>query len=320
MRNPSPQPPFSTDFAPITSTLSPFGGTRSRSSETDQVPPRQGCLLQENAATLQLIERLATLLEGQYRRRTTMSEDEQRKTLSGSFPTTAWRFIEIAQDAGHVDYVPAINGFIAAYWKPVFVFLRARGLRLHHAEDLTQGFFLKFLEHDWLQKADPARGRFRNYLLRLLVWFIADQRPKRSSAQRRFEQNVVSVQTLITDDERSFEPSTDETPESAFMKQWAASLVEKVRNQLRDRYRAGGREHWYEVFAARHFPETPGDRPSQDALATKHGLDRNEVRKILAQVQNRFDRLLRAEVRDEGGDEAEIEQELAELLSLLERR
>src|SRR5262245_54823363 len=131
----------------------------------------------------------------QYPECPTMENHEPTRIGSGQFPTTAWRFIEVAQDASHPDHAHAMNGFIEAYWRPVFVFLRARGLPLHRAEDVTQEFFLQFLQRDWLQKADRERGRFRNFLLRLLVWFVADQGPKRSPAQRRFEQNIVSVQT-----------------------------------------------------------------------------------------------------------------------------
>ena len=200
------------------------------------------------------------------------------------------------------------------------MFLRARGLPLHRAEDLTQEFFLQFLQRDWLQKADRERGRFRNFILRLLVWFVADQGPKRSPAQRRFEQNIVSVQTLLTDEDRAFEPSTGDTPEIAFMKQWAATLVDKVKRQLRELYQVEGRQVWFDIFASRHFSGESGEQLTQEELATKFGMNRNAIRKALDQVQKRFDRLLRAEIRDEIGEEAEIDREITELLGLLEGR
>jgi hypothetical protein len=65
--------------------------------------------------------------------------------------------------------VPALNRFIVLYWKPVFYFLRARGQGLHQAEDLTQAFFTRLLERDWVRRADPQRGRFRTFLLTLLT-------------------------------------------------------------------------------------------------------------------------------------------------------
>lgn len=85
------------------------------------------------------------------------SEKDARHT-SGSpqFPTTAWSFIHTVQDRGRSDFVPAMNRFITAYWKPVFYFVRAKGYPLHVAEDLTQEFFLRFLERDWLQKKERS--------------------------------------------------------------------------------------------------------------------------------------------------------------------
>ena len=93
-----------------------------------------------------------------------MSQTESSATSGSHFPTTAWTFIRVVQDDQASQHLPAMNRFMARYWKPVFYFLRARGRPLHHAEDLTQEFFLRLLEHKWLDKADSQRGRFRTYL------------------------------------------------------------------------------------------------------------------------------------------------------------
>src|SRR5438552_4149470 len=103
-----------------------------------------------------------------------MPNDSTFRSSAAPFPTTAWGFIQSIKDCADVDYLPALNPFLAAYWKPVFCFLRARGYRLHEAEDLTQAFFLRFLERDWILKVDPQKGRFRTFLLTLLVRFVAD--------------------------------------------------------------------------------------------------------------------------------------------------
>lgn len=85
------------------------------------------------------------------------------------FPTTAWSLIRLAQDKNSPEALAAFNRCIAGYWKPIFYFLRARGCSPHRSEDLTQEFFLKFYERNWLDRADPERGRFRSYLLLLAI-------------------------------------------------------------------------------------------------------------------------------------------------------
>jgi hypothetical protein len=49
---------------------------------------------------------------------------------------------------------------------------------------------LKFLEHDWLAKADAPRGRFRNYLL--AIWGQSGVDPNRS-ARRPSRRSVMSA-------------------------------------------------------------------------------------------------------------------------------
>jgi len=235
-----------------------------------------------------------------------------------AFPTTTWRFIQHLQDSPEAD-LAALNGFITAYWKPVFCFLRARGYSLHQAEDLTQEFFLRLLERDWLHRADPQRGRFRTFLLTVLTRFLADQGPDRAPRQKAFETQVVSISSLISDQERTYEPPGDETPETIFMKQWAVGLLDKVREQLRQFYQTTGQPAWYELFATLHFAGQSEQRLSQQDLAERFGLTRDQGRYALEVVEKRFAHLLRREVGEQVGSDAEVGEEIRELLALLGR-
>jgi RNA polymerase sigma-70 factor (ECF subfamily) len=209
-------------------------------------------------------------------------------TPSDWFPTTAWCFIRAAQDHGHPESLPAVNRFVAQCWKPVFYFLRAKGYALHAAEDLTQEFFLRFLERDWIQRADPQKGRFRNFLLKILVRFLSDQGPKRAPRQQWFEKGLVSIDSLLGDPERSYEPPTGQTPEAIFMKQWAAGLVEHVLKRVRRFHDEEGRAVWYEVFSATHFVSQPAERVSQHDLGERFGMTRDQVRYAQEMVQKRL--------------------------------
>ncbi|MBE7503910.1 MAG: hypothetical protein HS113_27220 [Verrucomicrobiales bacterium] len=46
------------------------------------------------------------------------------------------------------------------------------------AQDLTQGFFAHFLEHNFLQRLQHCDGRFRSFLLLFVRRFPADERDK----------------------------------------------------------------------------------------------------------------------------------------------
>ena len=214
--------------------------------------------------------------------------------------------VQAAGDREHSKYLPAINRFIAAYWKPVFYFLRVKGYPYHQAQDLTQEFFSRFLERDWLKKADPERGRFRNFLLAILKRFLSDQGPHRAPRQKQFEQGVVSIEKLISDEERSYEPATSETPEEVFMKRWAAALVQNVLEQLRQLCENEGHPVWYDVFIATHYPAASTQQVTQQALATRLGLTRDKVRYALEEAKKRFNQLLRGEIQGQVGSKATI--------------
>jgi RNA polymerase sigma-70 factor (ECF subfamily) len=212
-----------------------------------------------------------------------------------------------------------MNRLIAAYWKPVFYFLRAKGHSLHAAEDLTQAFFLRLLERHGLRRADQRRGRFRTFLLAVLVRFLSDQGLRRAPHQQRFEQQLVSVEGLIGGAELTYEPTAGQTPESIFTKRWAAALVENVLQRLRQFYEEEGRATWFEVFSATHVPGQPDQRVSQKELGERFGMTRDQVRYALAVVEKRFKFLLREEVRDQVDSEADIAEEIRELMDLMQR-
>jgi hypothetical protein len=115
----------------------------------------------------------------------------------------------------------------------------------------------------------------------------------------------------MVDADRTYEPPARETPDEAFNRQWATTLWETVLEQLRARFTEENRQDLYDIFMAYHAPANK--RPSQEALAAKYGLTRDAVREGLAKAQKRFERLLRAEIREQTGSEDDIDEEIREL-------
>jgi RNA polymerase sigma-70 factor (ECF subfamily) len=85
------------------------------------------------------------------------------------FSTTQWTEILRLQSADEVDRRALVGRLAERYWPPVYAFLRRSGNDPEAAKDLAQDFFFEVvLGRQLFQQADPARGRFRTFLLTAL--------------------------------------------------------------------------------------------------------------------------------------------------------
>ena len=238
----------------------------------------------------------------------------QQVPLVAQFPTTAWSVIDVVRrDSRDGEFSAATNRLIAAYWRPVFRFLRSRGIPATEAEDLTQAFFLRMLEKNWVERADADRGRFRTFLLAVLKHFVADRGPNRAPKQDRFEADMVQVAALISEEDRQFEPPTNVTPETLFMQEWAQSTIAATCRRLRSWCEDQGRPDWYRVFEATVLPTSTSTKVSQREAAETLGLTRDRVRGAQTATREQFIRLLRTEVAGQVRDSSDIDDEIREL-------
>ena len=110
------------------------------------------------------------------------------------------------------------------------------GFAPHDAQDLTQAFFERLLERNWIGDADRERGRFRTFLLTAMSRFLANEWDK-ARAQKRGGQAVhVPVQLDTAETRYGHEPADNSTPEQCYERRWALTLLDTVLRRLR----AGG--------------------------------------------------------------------------------
>lgn len=194
----------------------------------------------------------------------------------------------------------------------MFYYLRSLGASVEQAEDWTQEFLLRVvIDAANIASATQERDHFRNFLRRLLQRFAADQRPARTTRQKAFEQQTLSLTFVLGDEERSWEPA-GANPDDEFNWRWAVAVIAQALQQLRQL----AANDW-PIFEARHLGD--GQPPSQETLAQQFGTTRDEVRRALKRTESRFDRLLRAELREEGVGESELDDAISELRRVMAR-
>lgn len=198
------------------------------------------------------------------------------------------------------------------YWPPLYGYLRGRGYPAEEAQDLTQGFFARLLETQSIRSADPTRGRFRAFLLTALKRFVINEH-ERATAERRGGRHL-HFQLDLTDAERAFsaEHRREDTPDRLFDRKWAAIVLERALERLRDEYAASGKSDVARALLPYLTDST--DLQPYRAVAADLGLSEGAVKVAVHRLRQRYGAILRAEVAETVAGDQEVDAELRELL------
>jgi RNA polymerase sigma-70 factor (ECF subfamily) len=237
----------------------------------------------------------------------------------GWFPATHWSRFASLRAGDSAQRHDALNFLLQHYWKPVYCYLRRSGWGEEDAKDLTQEFFAACLRSDLFGQADPARGRFRNFLLVALRRFLANAQRAAHARKRRPPQGFVPLDDLAAGDSASFEPADSRTPEAVFHRAWLADLTQRALRRLEHECQATGKQVHYELFRQRLvLPALEGTEPPPlRDLAARLGLSEKQAANCLLTARRAFRRLLEVEIRDFTMNQSEADAELRDLLHFL---
>ncbi len=238
---------------------------------------------------------------------------------SAFFPSTKWPKIIEAGSPVEADRQSSLSFIAERYWRPVFYYVRSRGFDPDQAADMAQNFFVRSFEKGAFAKADPARGRFRSFLLTALKNFIANSVRDAHAGIRHPKEGFVPAHELRTDEGPYLVPIDRENPEAAFDRAWASELVLRVLKALEDEYNVPDKEAHLKLFRETIInPALHGvDAPSVKELATPLGLTEKQAHNRLLAARRAYQRLLREEIRSFAGSEEEVADEVQDLFKLL---
>ncbi len=231
------------------------------------------------------------------------------------FVTTHW---SVVLQAGRNDTTQArgaLEQLCQVYWYPLYAYVRRRGYSPPDAQDLTQEFFVRLLERNWLARADQVKGRFRTFLLTAMERFLANEWDKARAFKRGGGQKLVPLQFDTGETQYTAEPVDLRTPEQVFERRWAAALLREVMHQLEAQYRA---EDKAELFAAL-GPCLAGDREGLPyrKLAEQLGLKEAAVRVAVHRLRQRYRGLLRIEIAHTVASPEDVDVEMRHLFKVL---
>ncbi len=237
------------------------------------------------------------------------------------FATTRWSLILSAasSESGEQEARTALDELCRTYWRPVFSFVCRRGYSMEDAQDLTQDFFVKILERNWLEHADPNRGRFRSLLLTSLQNFLVNAAERIHTHKRGGDVEFVSWDDWMAEAPSQLSISAQALdslpPERLFDLRWAATVVEQALRRLREECEGKDRLRLFYALS-RHLTEER-DEVSYANLSATLGVAETVVKKQLHTMRQRYRCLLRDEVARTVENPADVEDEIRYLCAAL---
>ncbi len=163
---------------------------------------------------------------------------------SPAFRPTRWSLISRAKGEDAAGAREAMEQLCAAYWYPLYAWVRHRGYRPEDAKDLVQSFFLRLLERESLAAACEEKGRLRNFLIHQMQHHLADAARYRAACKRGG--NVIHFSLNAAEARLAGEPVEVETPETLYQRRWAREVLARALWALESRAAARGEA---DVFA-----------------------------------------------------------------------
>jgi DNA-directed RNA polymerase specialized sigma24 family protein len=235
---------------------------------------------------------------------------------TAQFRTTLWSVIEQAADEETPDGSCARETLCQAYWYPLYVFIRRKGHDSEAAKDLTQAFFLHLLSNSRLKTINRGKGKFRTFLLCALSNFLLNEWDRGRRLKRGAGYTLLPFDAENPEGRYELESVHDYTPERAFDRQWAKTLVANVLGLMRAEVESGAK--------IQRFDGLKGFLLGDSATFTSYAeaafhLDMTEqgVKCAVLRLRRHFRDLLRQQIAATVSKPQEVDEEIRYLLRVL---
>jgi len=220
-----------------------------------------------------------------------------------------------ARDPASPLATAALEKLCRTYWYPLYVYVRRQGRDDESAKDLTQGFFARLLEKNYLAQAQRERGKFRSFLLGSLKHFLSDEWDKARAQKRGGGQPIISLDDTTCEDRYRLEPVEAMDAEKLFERRWALTLLEQARARVREEYIKAGKAELYDRLKL--FESGDQNAPSYAQAAAELGLTESAVKSVVFRMRQRYRELVREEVANTVESPAEIDEEIRHLIRVI---
>lgn len=233
------------------------------------------------------------------------------------FATTRWTVVMAARDKASPESASALQALCTGYWPPLYAFVRRLGNSPQDAEDLTQEFFARLLQKDWLGAVDRDRGRFRTFLIMAVKRFLANEWDKSRAARRGGGQMLVPLGAQFAEECYLADSGSTLSADHLYERRWALTLLEQAMARLRTEYESDGRGEDFarlKVYLTAGRGEIPYEK-----IAHEIGASEGAARVAVHRLRKRFREVFRAAVADTVSNAGDVDAEMRYVVEVLGR-
>jgi RNA polymerase sigma factor (sigma-70 family) len=235
----------------------------------------------------------------------------------GRFDLTRWSVVLEAAQSQAPGGPQALAELCAHYWPPLYAFARRRGHPPEDAQDFVQGFFEHLIGHRSLASVDPAKGRFRSFLLASFQNFLTAETRRARREKRGGHAERIRLDWEDAEGRIAFEPADRLTPETLYDAQWALLLLGRATERLRQEHDVAGKAETFEALQC--FLGDEGGRAgvSYEGAARALQVSGAAVKTLIHRLRRRHGQLVREEVARTVSDPAQVDAEVHALCEAL---
>jgi RNA polymerase sigma-70 factor (ECF subfamily) len=230
---------------------------------------------------------------------------------SDRFSSTCWSLVLLAREGADA----ALETLCRTYWYPLHAYIRRKVVSTQEAEDLTQEFFTRLLEKDFLASVDRYKGRFRSFLLACCQHFLANERDRARAKKRGGGRPTLSLDFASAAERYRLEPADTLTPERLFDRRWALTLLDVVLDQLGREFHDANKSPLFDRLKPTLIGAT--DALSNAQIAADLAMTEAAVKKAAQRLRHRYRDLLREQIAATLDDPDEVDDEIRELFAAL---
>jgi RNA polymerase sigma factor (sigma-70 family) len=244
-----------------------------------------------------------------------ISAEQHSRPSAAIFATTQWSEVVALRDGGSAEAFTALEGLCRSYWRPVYAYIRRDGFGREDAQDLTQEFFRRFIEKQWIDRLEHRNGKFRSFLLTFLKHFLSDERDRAGAKKRGGGRNFISLDELKTGESDAFEPRDALTADQVYERRWAQTVMERAVARLRQEYVTAGQGALYDQLRELQ----PGERRERRyaEIGERLGMSESAIKSAMHRLRLRHRNILRNEIGHTVSTREEVDAEIRHLIQVL---